>query len=92
MGFTFRKSKSLGPFRVNMSRSGVGFSVGGKGFRSGVSSRGRRYSTFSLPGTGVGYTMTHGGTDRKRKTKAGAGCMIMLVPAGVLLLFLLGGS
>ena len=55
MGFYYRKSVKVGPFRINLSNSGVGYSVGGRGFRTGVSSRGRRYSSFSLPGTGVGY-------------------------------------
>jgi len=36
MGFVYRKSVSLGPFRVNLSKSGVGLSVGGKGFRTGL--------------------------------------------------------
>lgn len=60
MGFTFRKSVGVGPFRVNLSKSGVGWSVGGRGFRTGTSARGRRYSTFSLPGTGVGYRSSRG--------------------------------
>ena len=55
MGFFYRKSANLGPFRVNLSGSGVGYSVGGRGFRVGKSSRGRRYTAFSVPGTGVGY-------------------------------------
>ena len=32
MGLRFRKSKKLGPFRINFSKSGIGYSVGGKGF------------------------------------------------------------
>lgn len=55
MGFYFRKSLNLGPFRVNVSRGGVGWSVGGRGFRTGVGGRGRRYTTISIPGTGMGY-------------------------------------
>ena len=35
MGFCYRKSVSLGSFRVNAGKSGVGCSVGGKGFRTG---------------------------------------------------------
>ena len=31
MGFFYRKSVNLGPFRVNLSGSGVGYSVGGRG-------------------------------------------------------------
>lgn len=72
MGFYYRKSVSFGPFRVNLGKSGVGYSLGGKGFRTGVSARGKRYSTFSLPGTGLGYR-----TDHK-----GQGCL--LVAAGLL--------
>lgn len=66
MGFYYRKSVGLGPFRVNLSGRGVGFSVGGKGFRTGISGSGRRYNTFSIPGTGVRYT---GG---------GKGCLVLL--------------
>lgn len=55
VGFYYRKSARLGPFRVNLSKSGIGYSVGGRGFRTGVSARGRGYTTFSLPGTGIGY-------------------------------------
>ena len=55
MGWTYRKSVSLGPFRVNLSKSGIGYSLGGMGFRTGVSSRGRGYKSFSVPGTGMRY-------------------------------------
>ena len=40
MGFYIRKSVSAGPFRFNLSRSGVGISVGVKGFRVGSGPRG----------------------------------------------------
>jgi len=43
MGFYYRKSVNLGPFRVNLSKSGVGYSVGGRGFRVGTSARGKKY-------------------------------------------------
>ncbi|MFZ2492259.1 MAG: DUF4236 domain-containing protein [Thermoanaerobaculia bacterium] len=43
MGFYLRKSLSLGPVRFNLSRSGVGTSVGIKGFRVGRSASGRSY-------------------------------------------------
>lgn len=33
MGFNFRKSVKIGPARVNLSKSGVGYSVGAGGFR-----------------------------------------------------------
>lgn len=55
MGLRFRKSKNYGPFRINFSKSGVGFSVGGKGFRYTKMANGRTRKTYSLPGTGISY-------------------------------------
>jgi hypothetical protein len=74
MGFFYRKSVNLGPFRVNLSGSGVGYSLGGRGFRVGKSSRGRRYTAFSVPGTGVGYR--------------GKGCLVLMtaIPASLALM------
>lgn len=40
MGFYLRKSLSLGPFRLNFSKSGVGVSTGIKGLRFGTGPRG----------------------------------------------------
>lgn len=39
MGFNFRKSFKLGPARVNLSKSGVGYSVGAGGVRFTKSAR-----------------------------------------------------
>ncbi|GEM_PF-256106 len=69
MGWYYRRSKSVGPFRVNLSKSGVGFSVGRRGFRSGINSRGRRYSSVSVPGTGMRYYKSGG--------SASSGCLIL---------------
>jgi LysM repeat protein len=43
MGFYIRKSVSVGPIRLNFSKSGVGLSAGVKGARVGVNARGRGY-------------------------------------------------
>ena len=40
MGWSFRKSKSFGPFRINFSKSGIGLSAGIKGARISTNSRG----------------------------------------------------
>jgi hypothetical protein len=40
MGFYVRKSVRVGPFRFNLSKSGIGTSVGIKGFRLGTGPRG----------------------------------------------------
>jgi hypothetical protein len=57
MGIYFRKHRSLfgNLLNVNLSKSGVGLSVGVKGFRLGVSSSGRRYVSAGLPGSGIYY-------------------------------------
>lgn len=55
MGLRFRKSFNFGPLRINVSKSGVGFSLGVKGFRIGRSAKGKNTATVSLPGTGLSY-------------------------------------
>ena len=56
MGFRFRKSINLpGGFRINLSKSGVGFSWGVKGARITRTAKGKTQATVSIPGTGVSY-------------------------------------
>ena len=76
MGFTFRKSIGVGPFRVNLSKSGVGYSVGAAGFRTGISGKGRKYTSFGIPGTGVGYRTSKGPTDAVPELARAAGGLI----------------
>jgi len=45
MGFSFRRSSSFGPFRLNFSKSGIGASIGVKGARVTLSPKGRTYIT-----------------------------------------------
>ncbi len=70
MGWSYRKAVSLGPFRVNLSKSGFGYSVGARGFRTGVRPNGRTYSRISLPGTGLSHHSSH--------TPSKAGCVVVL--------------
>ncbi|WP_108651335.1 DUF4236 domain-containing protein [Dongshaea marina] len=65
MGWSYRKSKRIGPFRLNLSRSGLGLSLGVKGARVGISSRGRRYGSLSL--FGFSYR-TYGSSGPNRQT------------------------
>jgi len=53
MSWSFRRSIRLGPLRFNLSKSGVGTSVGVRGFRVGKNAKGRDYSQISIPGTGI---------------------------------------
>lgn len=56
MGIRFRKSINLGKgFRINMSKTGPGFSWGGKGFRLTRTANGNIRGSAYLPGTGLSY-------------------------------------
>lgn len=61
MGFRFRKSVKAGPFRLNFSKSGIGYSVGTKGFRYTKKANGGTRTTASIPGTGISYVKETGG-------------------------------
>ena len=50
MGWRYRKSLNLGPLRINFSKSGVGYSVGGKGYRVTKTAKGTVRRTVTLPG------------------------------------------
>jgi hypothetical protein len=72
MGWYFRRAIGFGPFRLNLSKSGLGWSVGRRGLRGGRDARGRRTTHASIPGTGVGYR-----TAGQRGAKHG--CLLVLV-------------
>jgi hypothetical protein len=56
MGFRFRRSVRLFPgLRLNLSRSGVSASVGGRGAWLTLGPRGAR-ATVGIPGTGLSYS------------------------------------
>lgn len=55
MGFRFRKTIKLGPVNINLSKSGVGYSVGGKGLRVTKKADGGTRTTVSVPGTGISH-------------------------------------
>lgn len=56
VGMRFRKSIKLGKHvRINLSKSGVGYSVGTKGYRVTKMANGRTRTTVSIPGTGISH-------------------------------------
>lgn len=65
MGLRFRKSINIGPLRINFSKSGIGFSLGVKGFRISKSAKGKTQATVSLPGTGISYVQSLDGDSIK---------------------------
>lgn len=56
MATRFRKSKKVGPVRVNVGKKSVGVSVGGKVAGVSVNSKTGTKTRVSIPGAGVSYT------------------------------------
>jgi len=62
MGWKYRKSINLGGgFRINLSKSGVGYSWGVPGYRITKTVNGATRKTYSIPGTGISYSETNKG-------------------------------
>lgn len=67
MGFRWRKSISKGPFRLNLSKGGVGWSFGVPGLRWGVGADGIGYLSLGIPGTGLSYVRRFGASRNASK-------------------------
>lgn len=95
MGWGFRRSFKLAPgVRINLSRSGISTSLGGRGATVNVSRRGTR-ATVGIPGTGLSFSQHlrragggGGGASNDAATQAG-GCMGVGC-LGLLVLMLIG--
>ena len=79
MGWNWRKTFNFGPLRVNLSKKGVGYSVGARGLRVGRDAKGQNYDQVSIPGTGI-YKRTYSKGPASSKTwRAAAIIAILLV-------------
>lgn len=66
MGFRMRKSINLGGgFKINLSKSGIGYSWGVPGYRITRTAKGTTRHTYSIPGTGLSY-VDESGRNRNR--------------------------
>lgn len=66
MGWRYRKSINLGGgFRINLSKSGIGYSWGFPGYRHTYSANGSQRKTYSIPGTGISYVENTKSRNRK---------------------------
>ena len=73
MGMRFRKSINLGGgARVNISKSGIGGSIGGKGYRYTKKANGGTRNTVSIPGTGISYVKESGSKSKKKSVEVKA--------------------
>lgn len=55
MGWRFRKSINIGGFRINFSKSGIGYSFGVPGYRITKKANGGYRETYNLKGTGISH-------------------------------------
>lgn len=70
MGFRYRKSINLGGgFRINLSKTGIGYSWGTKGYRVTKTANGRTRKTASIPGTGISFVEESGKSDGKNRNQ-----------------------
>ena len=68
MGTRYRKSINLGGgFRINFSKSGIGYSWGTKGYRITKTANGRTRKTYSIPGTGLSYVEENSGQKKNNQ-------------------------
>ena len=91
MGMRYRKSLKFGPLRVNLSKSGVGYSVGNKIYRVTKKANGGMRTTATLPGISdvkdyskdqVEEAAQMARTRRKKKAPAivsGAAALLLLI-------------
>lgn len=67
VGLRFRKSVNIGPFRLNFSKSGIGWSIGGKVYRFTKKVGGGYRQTYNIPGTGISYVEDYKESSLKKK-------------------------
>ena len=70
MGFRYRKSVKMGPFRMTFSKSGVSYSVGVKGARITKRADGKIQKTLSIPGTGISHVTTETPSSQNKNLEA----------------------
>ena len=81
MGLRFRKAIKAGPVRINLSKSGIGYSIGTKGLRYTKKANGGVRKTVSIPGTGISYvTETSGKTKSRTTSKTAASAAVSTAP------------
>lgn len=69
MGWNYRKSIKIGGgFRINISKSGIGYSWGVPGYRITKTARGTTRRTVSIPGTGFSHTQETSNRQRRQST------------------------
>jgi len=81
MAWNWRKRFNFGIARINLSKKGIGYSLGVRGYRIGQDAKGHRYTQTSIPGTGI-YRRDYFGT----QTAIRRWSLPLLIAIGLLLL------
>lgn len=85
MGLRYRKSINLGPLRVNLSKSGIGYSVGTKGYRVTKKATGGYRTTATIPGTGISHVKDYAEPKKapKKAEKSESSGMLKVILFGI---------
>lgn len=70
MGFNFRKSIKIMPgLTLNLGKKSSSISIGPRGAKLNINSKGKKRLTTSIPGTGLSYTQNIGSNTSRKKSK-----------------------
>lgn len=90
MGFRFQRRIRIAPgVPLNLSKSGIGASVGRTGLRLGMDAKRRKYLSLGLPGTGLSYRTFFGQPVTPETLKNVAYGVIVVAAFGVAVLIIL---
>jgi hypothetical protein len=71
MGFRFRKSFKIAPgVKLNINKKSFGLTIGKRGAHYTINSKGKRTTSIGIPGTGLSFTSTSGGSKKQKAKKS----------------------
>jgi hypothetical protein len=87
VSFGYQRRIKLAPgLHLNVSKSGVGFSAGRRGFHVGIDSRKRPYMSTGIPGTGLSWREYPGHPRRAGVSdRGGSGLLLILLARAVVI-------
>lgn len=72
MGIRFRKSFKIAPgIRLNLNKKSAGITFGTRGAHYTLNTKGKKTASVGIPGTGLSYTSTSGGSSSKSSNLTG---------------------
>jgi hypothetical protein len=87
MAFRFQRRIRIAPgVRLNISKSGVGGSIGRTGLRLGIDAKRRKYFSIGWPGSGLSYRAFLGRAVKHQTLKRVGYVMLAILCVGVLVI------